>query len=131
MTFLKLERLDDRDGNPFDPPKHLHVNTDRIESWSGGKPGLTALRMASGERWNVAIEPDDLAVAIDPEGACPDAPGECGYYGHYLAYGGPDLTHAGWHAAARLADEHGRTCKLWERGETCPACTGHEQRLRA
>ncbi len=131
MPSLKLERLDDREGKPFDPPKILYVNTDRIESWSGGRPGLTALHMASGERWIVAISPDDLAAAIDPENACPDPPGQCGYVNHYLVYGGPDLTHAGFHAAVKLADEHGRICKKWEDGRPCPECMRHEQRIRA
>jgi hypothetical protein len=131
MAILKLERLDDRDGDPFTPAKHLHINADHIETWNAGKPGLTALRMASGDRWNVAIDADDLAAAIDPENACPDPPGQCGYYTHYLVYGGPDLTHAGFHAAAKLADEHGRSCRVYETGRVCPTCQRNEERVRA
>lgn len=57
---------------------------------------------------------------------------ECSYYQHYLAYGGPDLTHEGYHAAEKLAAGHFESCSSvrHDRGP-CSLCISYEQRLRA
>jgi hypothetical protein len=56
----------------------------------------------------------------------------CEYYQHYLAYGGPDLTHEGYHAAEKIAAHHFASCGSirHDRGP-CQLCLSHEQRLRA
>jgi hypothetical protein len=54
----------------------------------------------------------------------------CTYFGSYLAYGPPELTHEGYHAAERLAEGHIRLCNWdWRRGG-CPTCADWERRLR-
>lgn len=131
MAILKLQRLDDLNGEPFDPPKYIHLNTDHAVFWTDGKPGLTQVRMVVGPTWNVAISADQFSAAADPENACPDPPGECGYRTHYLAYGGPDLTHAGYHAAVTIHERHAVNCRIYESGRECSLCTSGEQRLRA
>jgi hypothetical protein len=75
-----------------------------------------------------------LYAPKDPEAHLPEAcrRHECDYYRHYLAYGGPDLTHEGYHAAERIAAAHFASCASirHDRGP-CQVCIGHEQRLRA
>jgi len=55
---------------------------------------------------------------------------QCSYYTHYLVYGGPDLTHEGFHEAERQAEEHAKYCSRIQRGP-CPTCARWEQRVRA
>jgi hypothetical protein len=70
----------------------------------------------------------------DPEAHLPEAcrAHTCDYYRHYLAYGGPDLTHEGYHAAEKIAAAHFASCGSirHDRGP-CQICISHEQRLRA
>jgi hypothetical protein len=70
----------------------------------------------------------------DPEAHLPEEcrKHECDYYRHYLAYGGPDLTHEGYHAAEKIAAAHFASCGSirHDRGP-CHVCISHEQRLRA
>ena len=54
----------------------------------------------------------------------------CDYYDHYLAYGPAELTHEGFHAAERLAENHFRGCS-YNGPNLCPVCTRWEQRVRA
>lgn len=55
----------------------------------------------------------------------------CSYYTHYLVYGGPDLTHDGFHAAEEQASQHISNCTHnWENGP-CPTCARWEARVRA
>lgn len=75
--------------------------------------------------------PERILAIADPENACPDPPGACGYYTHYLAYGGPDLTHAGFHAAVAIHERHATTCGVSESGRVCSVCTAGESRIRA
>lgn len=128
MPLLRLSRLNDG-GGELASPETIRINSDHIESVRGVK--VCTLQMVSGQVWVVDIEPEALALAIDPEGACPDEPGECGYYGHYLAYGGPDLTHAGFHAAVAIHERHANTCSVAERTGQCSVCTAGELRIRA
>jgi len=55
---------------------------------------------------------------------------QCDYYEHYLAYGLPELSHIGYHAAEKLASNHFANCQYNGPG-FCSACTRWEQRLRA
>jgi hypothetical protein len=75
-----------------------------------------------------------LYAPKDPEAHLPDEcrRHECDYYRHYLAYGGPDLTHEGYHAAEKIAEHHFASCGSIrnDRGP-CQVCISHEQRLRA
>lgn len=73
--------------------------------------------------------PDEIVALLDPD-RCPD-PSHCSYTNHYLAYGGPDLTHAGFHAAERIAQQHMASCRVYESGRVCQTCQRHEERLRA
>lgn len=57
----------------------------------------------------------------------------CDYYGHYLAYGPPDMPHTTWHLVERQGSDHFRTCH-WDydrNGRLCPTCLSYEKRLRA
>jgi hypothetical protein len=55
----------------------------------------------------------------------------CSYYTHYLVYGGPDLTHEGFHAAEKNAAHHIQNCdRDWSRGP-CSICIDWEKRIRA
>jgi hypothetical protein len=80
------------------------------------------------------LAPIALYAPRDPEAHLPAEcrAHTCGYYSQYLAYGGPDLTHEGYHAAEKLAEHHFASC--WsirhDRGP-CQVCISHEQRLRA
>lgn len=56
---------------------------------------------------------------------------ECDYYGGYLAYGGPDLTHEGYHAAVENFSRHADACTTWSAGRICSICLDHERRIRA
>ena len=57
---------------------------------------------------------------------------ECGYYRHYLVYGGPDLTHEGYHAAEEQASKHMERCERdWAKTGPCQQCLNWEQRVRA
>lgn len=80
---------------------------------------------------DVVETPEQILALGDPENACPDPPGACGYYTHYLAYGGPDLTHAGYHAACALFDRHARECRSMEMRGICQTCADGEKRIRA
>jgi hypothetical protein len=75
-----------------------------------------------------------LYAPKDPEAHLPDEcrAHTCDYYQHYLAYGGPDLTHEGYHAAEKIAEHHFASCGSIrnDRGP-CQVCISHEQRLRA
>ena len=54
----------------------------------------------------------------------------CSYFMHYLAYGGPDLTHEGFHAAEEQGLRHMKECRA-TLDRICSVCTSYEQRLRA
>lgn len=138
--FVKLTRA-------FSPNGPIWVNLDLVremtrqaavdDDYQGKAPERTCLSFDStGNRDNwdvtdVAETPDEILAKGNPENACPDPPGECGYYTHYLAYGGPDLTHVGYHAAEKLAETHLASCRLMETRGECSACTRHEERLRS
>lgn len=128
--ILKLERMDRESGLCYTDICYVFINSDQIEAFNARTDSSTDVTLASGGRYLVGIPAADLAAAIDPEGACPD-PTNCSYVGHYLAYGGPDLTHGGFHAAERLGAQHFDRCRVYESGRQCSACTGWEQRLRA
>lgn len=132
--IIKLERLNDREGTPFSPPRYLHLNIDRIESWhAGSQDGITSLRMASGQTYVVAIIADELHATIDPDGYCPQGgPPVCGYHdylGRRDADEAGDLSHAGYHAAASAAERH----FTGDHGGNgiCTLCISHERRMRA
>jgi hypothetical protein len=80
------------------------------------------------------LAPIALYQLRDPEAHLPEEcrRRECDYYRHYLAYGGPDLNHEGYHAAEKLAAHHFASCGSIrnDRGP-CQICISHEQRLRA
>lgn len=80
---------------------------------------------------DVLETPEQILTASAAEPPCPDPPGECGYYAHYLAYGGPDLTHAGYHAACAIFDKHARACRAMELSGICQTCADGERRIRA
>ena len=56
---------------------------------------------------------------------------KCSYYEHYLAYGGPDLLHEGYHAEERNYVAHASACRAAEFGHECRICLSNEKRLRA
>lgn len=134
MAILKLEILELARGLHYTDARYVHLNSDRIEAWEPrlDHPEVTEVTLASGARYLVDITADELAKALDPEGACPE-PGRCGY-SEYLAYrqeGQTDLSHGAYHAAVTLAEQHGRSCRVYESGRVCETCRRHEQRLRA
>lgn len=96
---------------------------ERTELWFGGYGDER-------EYADVAETPEQILASADPENACLD-PDRCSYVSHYLAYGGPDLTHGGYHAAEKLAEQHMTSCTLMARLGSCPSCETHEKRLRA
>lgn len=55
----------------------------------------------------------------------------CSYYEGYLAYGPPELTHEGFHAAERQGEAHMKSCVQMNRTGRCTVCEGYEKRLRA
>ena len=55
---------------------------------------------------------------------------QCPYYQDYLAYGGPELTHEGYHAALRKAEAHFKNCN-YNGPNLCPACSRWEKAIRA
>lgn len=129
--ILKLERMDLERGLRYTDIRYAWINSEHIETW-GDRDGHSEVTLCSGGRILVDIAPDELAAAIDPEGACPE-PGQCGYQ-EYLAYrqeGQTDLSHGAYHTAVRLAEAHGQACTVYESGRVCPSCTKHEQRVRA
>jgi hypothetical protein len=135
--LLKLEELDHERRLHYTDIRYVWLNTDDISyvkpirSPAGHAPGSEVWLRSEG-RVFVYISPDELAAAIDPEHACPDPPGACGYYTHYLAYGPADLTHAGFHAACKIFEAHGQSCTVTERtGRVCPTCDAGEKRIRA
>ncbi len=96
------------------------------------RAALTALlrRMAHLEARVTALA---VALADTPPGEhLPEACRRraCTYFQGYLAYGPPELTHDGYHAAERMAEAHIGACTWdWRRGG-CPTCAGWERRLR-
>ena len=74
--------------------------------------------------------PEEILAAGGIESPCP-VPHNCSYVSHYLAYGPADLTHAGFHAAEKLAEQHMAGCRLIEMKGGCSTCQRHEERLRA
>lgn len=82
------------------------------------------------DRKEVLETPEQILALGDPESACLE-PENCSYVSHYLAYGGPDLTHAGYHAAEKLGERHMVNCRLMERTGSCASCAEWERRLRA
>jgi hypothetical protein len=94
---------------------------------------ITQLRDEVNALWG-KLAPIALYQPRDPEAHLPDEcrRHECDYYRHYLAYGGPDLTHEGYHAAEKIAEHHFASCGSIrnDRGP-CQVCISHEQRLRA
>jgi hypothetical protein len=96
------------------------------------KAALTALlrRLARLEARVAALA---VALADTPPGEhLPEACRRraCAYFQGYLAYGPPELTHDGYHAAERLAEAHIGACNWdWRRGG-CPTCADWERRLR-
>jgi hypothetical protein len=94
---------------------------------------VTQLRDEVNALWE-KLAPIALYQPRDPEAHLPEAcrRHECDYYRQYLAYGGPDLTHEGYHAAEKIAAAHFASCGSIrnDRG-SCQVCISHEQRLRA
>jgi hypothetical protein len=104
-----------------------------LEGGAGpSKAALTALlrRLARLEARVTALS---VALADTPPGEhLPEACRRraCAYFQEYLAYGPPELTHEGYHAAERLAEAHIGACNWdWRRGG-CPTCADWERRLR-
>lgn len=54
----------------------------------------------------------------DPESHLPEEcrRHECSYYTHYLAYGGPDLTHEGYHQAEKNCERAQKQVEDWYAG---------------
>lgn len=143
MSILKLEILKNETApnlERFDPPRYVWVPTARLRCWYANGDYTTICVDGNG-RWHVNIAPDELAAVIDPANACPDGPSKCGYQG-YLGRRREgetsDLTHGGYHAAERDAEQHAaRDCSAsiaWMNGrrETpCSLCMEHERRLRS
>jgi hypothetical protein len=138
--ILKLEQMEIGGDRPAEP-KYLYVNTAHIMAFSPYLEGCQIdlvgahfTEMGPTNVYWVAIAPDELAAAIDPENACPEGgPARCGYQ-EYLAYrkdGESDLSHGGYHGAVKIAEQHGRCCKVYENGRICPTCQRNEQRIRA
>ena len=105
----------------------------------------TQYPLVPGHRACTLIESQDLRyvvygtieqVAAALAGLDPNEPAECrakncSYYVGYLAYGGPELVHEGYHAAEREYRRHADGCTYpWDRGP-CPTCANFEPRLRA
>jgi hypothetical protein len=94
---------------------------------------ITQLRDEVNALWE-KLAPIALYQPRDPEAHLPEEcrAHTCDYYQHYLAYGGPDLTHEGYHAAEKIAEHHFASCGSirHDRGP-CQVCISHEQRLRA
>jgi hypothetical protein len=121
------------------------VNLDRVKTitrrpavdndYQGKAPEWTELwfgRWGDDKEYSCVVEtPEQIQALSGAEPPCPDPPGECGYYTHYLAYGGPDLTHAGFHAAVTIHERHSIACKIYESGRDCSVCTSGERRVRA
>lgn len=55
----------------------------------------------------------------------------CDYWGHYLAYGPPDMPHDTWHLVAEQGLAHFRDCRWNFNERMCPTCLSYEKRLRA
>lgn len=128
--ILKLEALDREHGLHYTNIRYVWINSEQIQTWDD-RDGHSEITLARGVRILVDIAPDALAKALDPENACPDPPGECGYP-EYLAYrkeGQTDLGHGAYHTACKLADDHGRSCTVYESGRICPTCQRHEERV--
>lgn len=71
----------------------------------------------------VTYVPDIVSHINEPDDCARQS---CEYYSCYLAYGGPELTHEGYHAAAEEGRRHFENC----RSALCRVCMSFEQRLR-
>jgi hypothetical protein len=91
---------------------------------------VTHLRDEVAALWE-KLAPIALYQPRDPEAHLPDEcrAHTCEYYQHYLAYGGPELTHEGFHAAEKIAEHHFASCGSirHDRGP-CQVCLSPEQR---
>lgn len=113
------------------------MGASRATTYSPDLPDRTLLVFGpptDGDPFSNSVEvletPEQILTQADPEKACLE-PSNCSYVNHYLAYGPADLTHAGFHAAERLAQEHMTSCRVYESGRICSTCQRHEERLRA
>jgi hypothetical protein len=101
------------------------------EAPPAGKALATLLRRLTSLEARVTA----LAVAVADAAPGGHLPEECQrractYFQAYLAYGPPELTHDGYHAAERMAEAHIEACNWdWRRGG-CPTCADWERRLR-
>lgn len=67
MPILKLEILKNETIlERYDPPRYVWLPTGRLLCWYANGEYTTVLVDGNG-RWHVAISPDELAAAFDPD----------------------------------------------------------------